>query len=68
MSHDLSGYRILNQMERQPDGMTGCRQCTRFYCNMMGERRCCADCPRKEQGKCIDPCLNHPDRCGLELK
>ena len=68
MSYNESGYRILTHVERQPDGIEGCRKCSRFYCNMMGERRCCADCPRKQLGVCIDPCLNDPERCGLELK
>ena len=47
------------------DGYRG-RFCTRFYCDEVGERRCCADCWRKAQLKCNNFCLNHPDRCLLE--
>lgn len=42
------------------------RWCSRFYCDEVGERRCCADCWRKKQNKCQDACQNHPSRCGLE--
>lgn len=43
------------------------RYCSRFHCDHVGERRCCADCWRKTRG-CRNPCYNDPARCGLEDK
>lgn len=39
------------------------RMCEVFMCDHRGDRFCCHDCKDKE--KCKNPCLNHPDRCGL---
>lgn len=42
------------------------RICSIFFCDKMGERVCCADCPQhpKNNGHCENYCLNSPDRCG----
>ena len=40
------------------------RWCLRFYCDELGDRYCCADCRQRDD--CLNPCLNHPVRCGLE--
>lgn len=40
------------------------RMCSRFYCDDRGDRYCCEGCPR--YSICRSPCLNSPDRCGLE--
>lgn len=42
------------------------RKCTQFYCDTMRERVCCCGCPNRK--KCKNPCLNSPDKCGLEDK
>ena len=44
--------------------MSAARMCQRFYCDHMGERVCCADCP--ERRICANPCRNDPSRCKLE--
>ena len=40
------------------------RFCSRFYCDVRGDRYCCADCYLRRD--CGNPCLNHPSRCSLE--
>lgn len=40
------------------------RYCSRFHCDSMGDRYCCATCPWRRD--CANPCLNHPSRCRLE--
>ena len=40
--------------------------CTRFHCDGRRDRYCCATCFYRE--RCLNPCLNHPSRCGLEDK
>ena len=40
------------------------RYCTRFYCDHLGDRICCASCRYRKD--CGNPCLNHPSRCRLE--
>lgn len=37
------------------------RTCSRFYCDKVKARRCCADCDRR----CSNRCINDPARCGL---
>lgn len=37
------------------------RTCTRFYCDKVKARLCCADCSRR----CDNRCLNSPEACGL---
>ena len=44
--------------------MKNVRFCSRFHCDHMGDRYCCATCFWRET--CPNPCLNHPSRCGLE--
>lgn len=44
------------------------RYCTRFYCDKVRERRCCADCWRRVRRKCRNACQNDPSRCGLQNK
>ena len=62
-------YKVFGNCRREAFGDGAeCRKCSRFFCNVVGEQRCCADCLRKLKGTCIDPCLNDPDRCSLELK
>ena len=39
------------------------RYCRQFYCDVRGDRYCCADC--RFYRDCGNPCLNHPSRCGL---
>lgn len=39
------------------------RMCSRFFCDAVKERRCCADCSRAY--RCARRCLNDPKRCGL---
>lgn len=41
--------------------------CTRFHCDHMGDRVCCANCEKYR--KCKNPCMNDPRKCGLsEIK
>ncbi len=42
------------------------RYCTVFYCEKVVDHRCCADCRLRKNGKCRNPCRNHPARCKLE--
>lgn len=42
------------------------RYCLNFYCDRHRERRCCADCWHKKHHKCHNPCMNDPNRCGLQ--
>ena len=42
------------------------KYCSIFYCDRMRERVCCASC--ENRSRCRRPCLNDPDRCGLEEK
>ena len=42
------------------------RMCSRFRCDKRGGRYCCADCVERKRARCREPCLNDPDRCGLE--
>lgn len=35
------------------------KQCTVYKCPYKTGRPCCADC----EAKCLERCLNHPDRC-----
>lgn len=42
------------------------RMCSRFHCDKRGDRYCCADCAERKEGLCRNPCLNDPERCGLE--
>lgn len=37
------------------------RTCTRFYCDKVKARLCCADCRRR----CANRCANDPSRCKL---
>lgn len=37
-------------------------RCKIFNCDKVHRNQCCTMCPRR--GKCKNPCLNHPDRCG----
>ena len=39
------------------------RMCLRFYCDLRGDRYCCADC--RNWKDCRHPCMNHPTRCKL---
>lgn len=59
-------YVINLRAKREPDGLAPAIRCSRFWCQRMGDNRCCAVCSRLEQ--CIDPCLNSPARCGLVSK
>lgn len=36
--------------------------CNLFYCDHVGERLCCRECKRYD--RCVNKCLNHPERCG----
>ena len=56
-------YVIHSREKRESDGLVPAIRCTRFWCQRMGDNRCCAVCSRLEQ--CIDPCLHSPARCGL---
>lgn len=42
------------------------RYCKNFYCDVRGDRLCCADCWQRRD--CPNPCMNHPSRCRLEDK
>jgi len=42
------------------------RKCKQFYCDVKRERVCCRDCENRKS--CKNPCLNSPDKCGLEEK
>ena len=46
------------------DNKNNNRKCKQFYCDTMRERTCCYECPTRK--KCKNPCLNSPDKCGLE--
>ena len=37
-------------------------RCSIFNCDKKHMNQCCALCP--DVGRCKNPCLNHPDRCG----
>ncbi len=37
-------------------------RCSIFNCDKVRGHQCCALCSRR--GRCKNPCLNHPDRCG----
>jgi hypothetical protein len=37
-------------------------RCSIFNCDKKHMNQCCALCP--DLGRCKNPCLNHPDRCG----
>ena len=40
------------------------RYCKQFYCDIRGDRFCCADCYQMRD--CAFPCRNNPVRCRLE--
>ena len=42
------------------------RMCIQFYCDVRGDRYCCADCYQRRD--CANPCQNNPVRCRLEDK
>ena len=46
--------------------MSAPRMCSRFYCELLQGKFCCADCGHSH--RCVNPCLNDPSRCGLEDK
>ena len=41
------------------------RRCSQFYCSLVRDRRCCADCVLTKRKCCERACKNHPDKCGL---
>lgn len=41
------------------------RYCERFFCDTIGERICCHDCKRYQEGVCSNHCLNDPAKCRL---
>ena len=40
------------------------RKCLIFNCDRRRGNFCCTDCDRKDTGRCQNPCLNSPERCG----
>lgn len=42
----------------------GPRKCRLFNCDRKHGNFCCEDCEDKQSGKCKNPCLNGPLRCG----
>ena len=40
------------------------RHCKIFNCDRRRGNFCCADCGFKRIGRCKNPCLNGPERCG----
>lgn len=53
----------MGEIIKRKRARTTQRMCEVFMCDHRGDRFCCHDCKDKEN--CKNPCLNHPDRCGL---
>lgn len=63
--HDLRKYRpycSIARDEAPPEPKETKGECSLFYCDHVGERRCCRHCQRYD--RCPNKCLNHPTRCG----
>lgn len=63
MMTDDGYYSVGHGCSREPDGFQPDVRCSWFYCQRVADNRCCSVCPRLS--RCIEPCLNSPDRCGL---
>lgn len=58
-------YRVCQGQRETGEPVRLTRKCKEAFCVRMGAQLCCSDCERLISGKCILPCLNSPERCGM---